>query len=62
MAKVKVPDGTVAKVFVVVKDGGYEFEIDTEISDEVLAAVLHAAADQIEGKVDRAAAAGAWGR
>ena len=60
MAKVKVPEGTVATVFVVAKGDAFEFDIDSELSTEALASVLHEAADVIEDKVDRSA--GAWGR
>jgi hypothetical protein len=60
MAKVKVPEGTVATVFVVAKGEAFEFDIDSELSNEALGAVLHEAADIIEDKNDRAV--GAWGR
>jgi hypothetical protein len=41
-------------------DGAFGFEIESELSPEVLEAVLRNAADVVSNKVDRAA--GAWGR
>ena len=41
-------------------DGSFGFEIESELSAEALEEILRAAADEVGGKVDRAA--GAWGR
>jgi len=40
--------------------GDFGVEIESELDDETLATLLRTAADQIEGKDDRAR--GAWGR
>jgi hypothetical protein len=41
-------------------DGSFGFEVESDLSPEVLAAVLKQATAAIEGRVDRAS--GAWGR
>jgi hypothetical protein len=53
------PRPPVAAVTVVPMGDGFGFEIESDLSAETLAALLREAADQIEGKQDRAA--GAWG-
>lgn len=40
--------------------GDFALEVESDLDEETLAALLRSAADQIEGKDDRAA--GAWGR
>lgn len=58
MAKLK-PKPPVAAVTVIPQGDGFAFDIESDLSAETLAALLREAADQIEGKQDRAA--GAWG-
>jgi hypothetical protein len=53
------PKQPVAVVTVIPHGDGFGFDIESDLSEETLAALLREAADQIEGKEDRAA--GAWG-
>ena len=55
----KRPD-PVAIVSVLPQGDSFGVDIESDLSEETLAAVLRTAADQLEGKEDRAA--GAWGR
>lgn len=50
----------VAVVTVLPEGDGYGLDIESDLSEETLAAMLRTAADQLEGKDDRAV--GAWGR
>lgn len=50
----------VAVVTVIPEGDGFGLDIESDLSEETLAAMLRTAADQLEGKDDRAA--GAWGR
>lgn len=56
-AKVAIP---VAVIKVVPVGDEFALEIETDLTPETMAAILRAAADDVEGKNDRAA--GAWGR
>jgi hypothetical protein len=49
-----------AIVITALPDGSFGFEVESDLSPEVLAAVLKEATAAIEGKIDRAS--GAWGR
>lgn len=62
MGKAKKAKGPTPVAVVKVIPAGDEFalEIESDLTPETVAAILRAAADDIEGKDDRAA--GAWGR
>lgn len=56
----KKPKPPVATVAFVPEGDGFGIEIESDLDEETLGSLLRAAADQIEGKQDRAS--GAWGR
>jgi hypothetical protein len=60
MGKKTKPKPPVAVVSFVVEGDGFGIEVESDLTEETLAALLRGAADQIEGVDDRAA--GAWGR
>lgn len=55
------PEGHVVAVATFYAKGSeFGYDIDTELSEEIMGGLLRTAADVLEGKDDRAA--GAWGR
>lgn len=57
--KDKKKPAVVARLRVISEGDGFEFDVSSELSPEIMAELLRLAADNIEGKTSRAS--GAWG-